>query len=133
MLAAKILGRSVVLRELLPQDLMLEMERLTREQIVASARFLASVVGRAHARQIDESARRTWLAELQRNRSKSLDAPSWLYTSVVDLLASHEKGYLEHCRRFAAASAETSSALASELLVNVEKRKVWNTRCRSGT
>ena len=45
MLAAKILGRSVVLRELLPQDLMLEMERLTREQIVASARFLASVVG----------------------------------------------------------------------------------------
>ena len=102
MLAAKILGKSVVLRELLPQDLMLEMDRLTREQIVASARFLAGVVGRAHARQIDEGGRKAWLAELQRNRSKSLDAPSWLWTSVVDLLASHEKGYLEHCRKFAA-------------------------------
>jgi len=106
MLAAELLGKSVVLRELLPQDLKLEMDRLTRKQIVASARFLAGVVGKAHARQMDSNARKTWLSDLKRNRSKSLDAPSWLWASVVDLLASHEKAYLEHCRQYALASAE---------------------------
>lgn len=106
MLAAELLGKSVVLRELLPQDLKLEMDRLTRKQIVASARFLAHIVGKAHARQMDSSARTTWLSDLNRNRSKSLDAPSWLWTSVVDLLASHEKAYLEHCRQYALASPE---------------------------
>ena len=29
---------------------------------------------------------------------ENLDAPSWLWTSVVQLLASHESAYLEHCR-----------------------------------
>jgi len=27
--------------------------------------------------------------------------PSWLWSSVVDLLAIHEKAYLEHCRLYA--------------------------------
>ena len=91
----------MVLRELLPQDLKLEMDRLTRKEIVASARFLASVVGKAHARQMDESTRESWMAELQHNRLKTLDAPSWLWTSVVDLVARHEAAYLEHCRQYA--------------------------------
>ena len=30
-----------------------------------------------------------------------LRAPSWLWSSVVDLLAIHEKAYLEHCRLYA--------------------------------
>lgn len=105
MVAAELLGKSVVLRELLPQDLKLEMDRLTRDEIVASARFLAGVVGKAHARQIDETARKSWMSDLQRNRSKNLDAPSWLWTSVVELAASHERAYLEHCREYALASA----------------------------
>ncbi len=29
-----------------------------------------------------------WTAELQRNRSKSLDAPSWLWNSVAQLVAT---------------------------------------------
>ena len=103
MLATQLLGKPVVLRELLPQDLKLEMERLTRKEIVASAHFLASVVGKAHARQIDESTRTAWITELRRHRSKNLDAPSWLWTSVVELVASHEKAYLEHCRQYALA------------------------------
>ncbi len=106
MLAAKLLGRPVVLRELLPQDLKLEMDRLTREEIVASARFLASVVGKAHARQMDGAMRKSWMAELQGNRTKKLDAPSWLWTSVVDLVARHEAAYLEHCRQYALAAAQ---------------------------
>ena len=33
--------------------------------------------------------------------SKRLDAPSWLWSSIVGLVASHEAAYLEHCRRYA--------------------------------
>ncbi|MCF5672630.1 DUF2252 domain-containing protein, partial [Pseudomonas syringae] len=33
--------------------------------------------------------------------SQTLDAPSWLWSSVVQLVGSHEQGYLEHCRRYA--------------------------------
>ncbi len=101
MAALRLLGKAVVLRELLPQDLKLEFESLTRTEAVAVASFLAHVVGRAHVRQLGRQDRRAWLAELQRNRSKTLDAPSWLWNSIVDLVALHEAGYLEHCRRYA--------------------------------
>jgi uncharacterized protein (DUF2252 family) len=103
MLAAKFLARPVVLRELMPQDLKLEMDRLTREEAVAAASFLAGVVGKAHARQMDAAARKRWIAELDRNRSKNLDAPGWMWRSIVELIASHETAYLEHCRRYAMA------------------------------
>ncbi len=103
MLAAKLLNRPVILRELMPQDLKLEIDRLTREEAVAAAGFLAGVVGKAHARQMDAATRKKWIAELDRNRSKNLDAPSWLWRSVVELIASHETAYLEHCRRYATA------------------------------
>jgi uncharacterized protein (DUF2252 family) len=101
MLAAKFLSRPVVLRELMPQDLKLEMDRLTREEAVAAASFLAGVVGKAHTRQMDVATRKRWVAELGRNRSKNLDAPSWMWRSVVELIANHETAYLEHCRRYA--------------------------------
>jgi uncharacterized protein (DUF2252 family) len=45
--------------------------------------------------------RRRWLATLRRNRPKSLDVPSWLWRSVVDLVAAHEATHLAHCRRYA--------------------------------
>ena len=101
MLAAELLGKSVFLRELLPQDLKIEIEQLTREEAMKVAHFLAGVVGKAHRRQMDAATRKQWQKELQRNRSKTLDAPSWLWTSIVDLLASHERAYLEHCRKYA--------------------------------
>jgi uncharacterized protein (DUF2252 family) len=103
MLAAKFLSRPVVLRELMPQDLKLEIDRLTREEAVAAASYLAGVVGKAHARQMDSATRKRWTAELNRNRSKNLDAPGWMWRSVVELIASHETAYLEHCRRYATA------------------------------
>ena len=105
MLASRFLGRSVILRELMPQDLKLEMDQLTRDEAVAAARFLAGVVGKAHARQMNLATRRSWKAELKRNRTKSLDAPSWLWASVVELIAAHEIAYLEHCRRYVPESA----------------------------
>ena len=105
MLAGRMLDKSVFIRELLPQDLKLEIENLSREEAMRVSRYLAHVVGRGHARQMDQADCRQWLADLQRNRSKSLDAPSWLWNSGVDLVASHEAAYLNHCRRYAIADA----------------------------
>jgi uncharacterized protein (DUF2252 family) len=105
MIATALLGKSVFIRQLLPQDLKIEIEQLTRAEAMEVAHFLARVVGRGHARQLDEGNRKAWFAELQKNRSKTLDAPSWLWNSVVDLVAAHEAAYLQHCRRYALESA----------------------------
>ena len=101
MLADKFLGRSIVVRELMPQDLKLEIDQLTRDEAIAAARYLAAVVGKAHARQMTSGTRRQWIAELHRNRTKSLDAPGWMWRSIVELIADHETAYLEHCRQYA--------------------------------
>jgi len=105
MRAGLLLDRSVFARELRPQDTKLEFETLEAREAVMVARFLAGVVGRAHRRQMDDADRGRWAQELDHNRSKSLDAPSWLWTSVVDLMASHEAAYLDHCRRYARVAA----------------------------
>jgi uncharacterized protein (DUF2252 family) len=96
----------VFIRELLPQDLKVEIEQLTVPDAMKAASFLAGVVGKAHARQMDEPARKNWSNELDRHRSKSLEAPSWLWSSVVSLIGSHEIAYLEHCRRYATKEKE---------------------------
>ena len=103
MRAATLLDSQVFVRELLPQDLTLDIDRMGRKQAMRVAMFLASVVGRAHARQMDASTRKAWRAELARNHTRSLDAPSWLWRSVTLLLAQHESEYLDHCRRYVAA------------------------------
>jgi uncharacterized protein (DUF2252 family) len=100
MRAVELMGRPVFLREVLPQDLKIEVQRLERKEAARVAGYLAAVVGKAHGRQMDSEARKRWGRELRRNRTKSVDAPSWLWRSVVDLLLDHEKGYLEHCRAF---------------------------------
>jgi uncharacterized protein (DUF2252 family) len=101
MMAARLLRRPVVIRELMPQDLKIEIDRLTRPEAMNLARYLAGVVGRAHGRQMEQEERRSWLSHLAKNQKGNLEAPSWLWTSVVELLALHEAAYLEHCRRFA--------------------------------
>jgi uncharacterized protein (DUF2252 family) len=105
MIAGKLLRRSVVIRELMPQDLKLEIDRLSREEAVSSARYLAEVVGKAHARQMDASTRREFASSLRQRKRDRLNAPSWLWASVVELASAHEAAYLEHCRRYALASA----------------------------
>ena len=106
MLATHMLGRSVFLRELLPQDLTLDIEQLTKEESIKVAQFLAMVVGIAHARQMDSQTRQHWLDTLKSSHSKTLEAPSWLWSSIVELMASHEAAYLEHCRAYAMAVAK---------------------------
>lgn len=105
MMAAKVLDRPVFVRELLPQDLKFDVADLTCDEAMRLSRYLAMVVGKAHARQMDEATRKQWQDELSGHRCKTLDAPSWLWASVVDLLATHEKAYLEHCRRYATQAA----------------------------
>jgi uncharacterized protein (DUF2252 family) len=104
MMASTFLERSIVLRELMPQDLKLEIDRLSRDEAVEAARYLAGVVGKAHARQMDPATRREFARSLKRRRAAQLDAPSWLWSSVVELAAIHEAAYLEHCRVYALAS-----------------------------
>jgi uncharacterized protein (DUF2252 family) len=101
MLASKLLGRDVFIRELMPQDLKLELDQLTREEATSAARYLAMIVGKAHGRQMDVATRRKWRKQLDHHHSKKVDAPSWLWESVVQLVASHESAYLEHCRMYA--------------------------------
>ena len=101
MIAQRFLNRGVFIRELLPQDLKLEIDELQADQATHMARYLGYAVGYAHSRQMDEAARKSWLNELKCNRIKSLATPAWLWNSVVKLIASHEAGYLEHCRKYA--------------------------------
>ena len=97
------LGKTpIVMRELMPQDLKFDLVNLTRDEAVAAERFLAAVVGKSHGRQLTQRASRAWRAEIRKHRSRRLDAPGWLWSSVVALVAEHERGYLEHCRLYAA-------------------------------
>jgi uncharacterized protein (DUF2252 family) len=100
MMAATLLGRPVVLRELMPQDLKLDIDRLSRREAVESARYLAEVIGKAHGRQMDAATRRDFSSTFQVRRASRLEAPSWLWSGVVELASAHESAYLEHCRRY---------------------------------
>jgi uncharacterized protein (DUF2252 family) len=101
MLATKFNDHSMVLRELMPQDLKFEIEDLSQDDAIRIARLFAEVVGAAHAGQMDAKTRNAWASELKSRRPKKLDAPSWLWSSIVELAATHEAAYLEHCRRYA--------------------------------
>ena len=106
MIASSLLHREVFIRELLPQDLKLEIEDLKPHEAVTVGRYLAAVVGRAHARQMDTATRNSWRREVGRTKAKFLDGPSWLWTSVLSLIARHETAYLEHCRHYAESTSD---------------------------
>ena len=101
MVAVRMMDHGFFVRELLPQDMKLELDELTERQAQRAAGYLANVVGLAHSRQMDLATRAAWMDDLQRNRTRTLDAPSWLWTNVIQLVGSHEQGYLAHCRRYA--------------------------------
>ena len=101
MIAAKVSGRQVVIREFRPQDLKFELRGLKRSEATTIARVMAGVVGRAHGRQLKTPERRAWAKELKGRHRKGLDAPRWLWGGVLDLSALYETAYLEHCRRYA--------------------------------
>jgi uncharacterized protein (DUF2252 family) len=101
MLPVRVLGKPVVMRELAPQDLKLDVDQFSREEAVRAAHYLAYVVGKAHGRQMDEATRLGWRSEVMRGSDGGEEAPSWLWSSVVELAGRHEVGYLQHCLRYA--------------------------------
>jgi uncharacterized protein (DUF2252 family) len=103
MMAARFLGKSVVIRELMPQDLKIEIEHLEIAEALRLSRYLGSVVGRAHGRQMTTGDRASWRSELGKSDKSALDAPSWLWRSVVELASLHEAAYLHHCRQYSLA------------------------------
>ncbi len=105
MLPVRLLGKPVVMRELAPQDLKLDVDQFTREEAVRAAHYLAHVVGKAHGRQMDEATRSGWRDQVLRGTDGGEQAPTWLWSSVVELAGRHEVGYLQHCRRYATAEA----------------------------
>ncbi len=105
MLATRVLGKPMVLRELMPQDLKIELDQFSKGEATRAARYLAYVVGVAHARQMDAEMRHFWRSALAERRGGTIDAPSWLWNCVVEQIARHEAAYLEHCRRYALAVA----------------------------
>jgi uncharacterized protein (DUF2252 family) len=101
-LPARFLDKAVFLRELLPQDLKLEIETLTQEEAVKAAHYLGRVVGQAHARQMENGAE-----ELARHHPGDISHPAWLWSCVVELVSTHEAAYLDHCRKYALATEAT--------------------------
>ena len=110
MLPARLSHHNVVVRELRPQDMKFDFTGLSRQDAIATARLLAGVVGRAHGRQMPGDLRRQWAKELQTRHSKGLDAPRWLWSSILDLAALHEAAYLEHCRQYALDASRAPAA-----------------------
>jgi uncharacterized protein (DUF2252 family) len=98
MAAGDLLGKPVIVRELMPEDLKLDIEQFTRKEAISAARFLASVVGKAHGRQMSVSDRKAWSRELSGRHPPDLAAPTWLWNTVLELLVRHEEAYLKHCR-----------------------------------
>jgi len=105
LVAQRFLGHGVFIRELLPQDLKLEIDQLSLNDATRTANYLAYVVGCAHGRQMDQATRTAWRLDLKLGQGNARTVPAWLWDSVVQLVASHEAGYLNHCRRHALSSS----------------------------
>lgn len=114
MIAGSVAGHEVFVRELMPQDLKLELSMFDDVEARATARALARITGVGHARQMDASQSAEWRKLLVASSSRSLDAPSWLWSSVVELVGVHERAYLEHCRRYALAGEKAREQEVSE-------------------
>ncbi|MEP6862180.1 MAG: DUF2252 family protein [Deltaproteobacteria bacterium] len=110
MVAASVLDRSVFIRELLPQDLKVELDHISVEDGRSVAYYLGMVVGRAHGRQLADGERQSWHREMHTHRSKNIEAPLWLWSALVDLVGVHERAYLEHCRGHALAELKRNEA-----------------------
>lgn len=98
MLPVRVRSKPAFVRELLPQDLKLEINRLNSEEGMNAAGHLGHVLGMAHARQLDRAVKADWCRAVNKH-SKTLPAPRWLWDSVKELHARFEAGYLEHCCR----------------------------------
>lgn len=87
--------------ELTPQDVKIEVDRLTGDEAVALGRYLAGSVGRAHGRLMEASTREARRADLVPAGTATVVGPPRLWSRVVELLGIHESAHPDHCRRLA--------------------------------
>ncbi|TXN21128.1 DUF2252 family protein [Methylobacterium sp. WL9] len=97
MAAGRIMDRPVFVRELLPQDLKIEVDQFACKPAVEVAGYLAYVVGDSHAKLMSAQTRKAWRQEVRRRGAREIDAPDWLWNGVVAMSGRHEAGYLHHC------------------------------------
>ena len=72
MLPAIFLGKPVFVREIMPQDLKFEIRRISIDDAKSIAKYLAYIVGLAHARRLSQLKRKAWLAELSTQPIKNI-------------------------------------------------------------
>lgn len=115
MMSSTVMDIPVVIRELLPQDLKFELEVMSDEEAIDIAAHLGSVVGIAHARQLDPKKCAAWLTEFRKEQAAHTQSPAWLWAAVVDLVALHEGAYLEHCRAHLVAAVSPTGQVSDIL------------------
>lgn len=101
MLSTSLLGKAVFVRELRPQDLKIQIDKLTRDEATDIAGYLAFTIGKSHARQLTAKQRNDWLKTLNAPSQRGNGGADWLWKSVSALVGLHEVAYLAHCREFA--------------------------------
>lgn len=100
MRAGEVLETPVIVRELMPQDMKLDIRRLQPKQARRVADYLGAVVGHAHARQLSAGDRHAWHREVIRGRSKTTHAPAWLREAAIGAMHELDVAYIQHCLRY---------------------------------
>jgi uncharacterized protein (DUF2252 family) len=88
--ASTLLGRDDFIRALMPQDLKLELDQLTREEATSAARYFADDRWRGARSADGRGDTKTVATATGSSPFKEREAPSWLWESVVQLVAIHE-------------------------------------------
>lgn len=101
MLAASVLRKRVVVRELMPQEHKVTLVDLDPAEAIPVGRYLGEVIGRAHGRQMHGDDARAWAKELVRKKESRALPPEWMFEPLLDLVSTHEVAYLRHCAELA--------------------------------
>jgi uncharacterized protein (DUF2252 family) len=87
-----------LVRELMPQEKKVEIDRLARDELASVAFGLGRVVGKAHARQLSARDAKSWRADVTAKREDDRP-PRWLSRALAALVGAHEAAYLAHCAK----------------------------------
>jgi hypothetical protein len=90
MIASGVPRSSGFLRELLPQDLQLEVEQLTRGEAKDAARFPGRIIGNAHAPQLDAVARKKLISRTGASSIKAVGCSILALVKRRGTLVVHE-------------------------------------------
>lgn len=106
MIGAKSLDRSVVIRELMPEEKKAKLAALGPEEVREVGNYLGAIVGRSHARQMTAAQARSWLRAFGSNKKGRPAVPKWIWDVVVHLIGVHEEAYLNHCQKITVSQQE---------------------------